>query len=329
MRSAISRPRLALLLSAVASLAALGSAPVLAQAYPSKTIRMILPYAPGGSVDVIARVISPRLAESIGQQVVVDNRPGAAGNIGTELAARAPADGYTILLVTIPLVVNPSLYSRVPYDAVRDFAPVSLLAASPFVLASHPSLPVRTVKELLALARKQPGKLNYGSGGAGTNSHIAAELLKYLTSTDIVHVPYKGGGPALIGFLGGETQLTFLGVEPLIAHLRSGRARPLGITSTRRSPILPELPTIAEAGVPGYDFTTWYGVFVPSGTPSEAIAVLNEHFAKVVRAPDMLERFGKDGTEVIASLPAQLGTHVQNELARWSKVVKQAGLRAD
>jgi tripartite-type tricarboxylate transporter receptor subunit TctC len=300
-----------------------------AQNYPDKAVRMVVPYAPGGSVDVMARILAPKLTGAMGQQVVVDNRPGASGNIGTEMAVHAPADGYTILMVTIPLVVNPSLYAKLPFDVVKDLAPVSLLAASSFLMVIHPSLPVRSVKELIALAKREPGKLNYPSGGNGTNSHIATELFKNLTGTQIVHVPYKGGGPALIAVLSGESDVAILGFDVVMSHVRAGRLRALGICGTQRSSALPNLPTIAEAGVQGYEFSSWYGVLAPAATPAGLINALNEYLAKAMRAPDLVERFAKDGTEVIVSSSGQFASHIRVELARWARVVKAAGLRAD
>ena len=300
-----------------------------AQTYPVKTVRMIVPYAPGGSVDVLARMVAPKLAETMGQQVVVDNRPGAAGTIGTELAVRAPADGYTILLVTIPLVVNPSLYSKLPFDVARDLLPVSMIAAASFVLVAHPSLPARSVRELIALAKRQPGKLNYPSGGNGTNSHIATELFKNLAGVHIMHVPYKGGGPALIAILSGEAELGILGFDVVISHVRTGRLRALGVTGTKRSPALPEVPTLAQAGVPDYEFASWYGVLAPAGTPAGVVNALHEHLAKTMRAPELAERLAREGTDIAATSPAQFAAHIKAELARWAKVIAATGLRAD
>jgi len=300
-----------------------------AQTFPAKAVRMIVPYAPGGSVDVLARMVAPKLAESMGQQVVVDNRPGASGNIGTELAVRAPADGYTVLLVTIPLVVNPSLYAKLPFDVARDLAPVSMIAAAPFVLVAHPSLPVQSVRDLIALAKQQPGKLNYPSGGNGTNSHIAAELFKNLTGARIVHVPYKGGGPALIAILSGEADVGILGFDVVISHVRTGRLRALGMTGARRSPALPDVPTIAQAGVPGYEFASWYGVLAPAGTPAGVINALHEHLVKAMHAPELAERLARDGADIVATSPAQFAAHIKAELARWAKVIAAARLRAD
>ncbi len=300
-----------------------------AQTYPAKAVRMIVPYGPGGSVDVVARILAQKMTENMGQQVVVDNRPGASGNIGTELTVRAPADGHTIIMVTIPLVVNPSLFAKIPFDAATDLAPVSLIAAAPFVLVVHPSVPPKSVKGLIALAKKEAGKLNYAAGLGGTNSHVAAELFKNLTGTNIIHVPYKSGGAALIAILSGESDLGFLGVVAVVPHVKAGRMRALAVTSTKRSSALPELPTIAEAGVPGYDFASWYGVLAPAGTPVGIVNALNDHIVKAMRAPDMAEHFAKEGADVIASSPARFASHIKAELARWARVIKAAGIRAE
>jgi tripartite-type tricarboxylate transporter receptor subunit TctC len=300
-----------------------------AESFPTKTMRMVVPYAPGGSVDVFARVLAQKLGAIVGQQVVVDNRPGASGNIGTELVVRAPADGYTILMTTLPLVLNPSLYTKLPFDATTDLAPVSLIGAAPFILVVHPSLPVTSVEELIALAKKEPGKLNYPSGGNGTNSHIAAELFKSLTGTNIVHVAYKGGGPAVIATVSGEANLAFLGFDVVLPHVKAGRLRPLAITGARRTKLLPDLPSIAESGVPGYEFASWYGVLVPARTPADVIATLNLNLGNAMRSSDLAERLEKDGTDVIASTPEAFRSHLQAELKRWAAVVKQAGLKAD
>jgi tripartite-type tricarboxylate transporter receptor subunit TctC len=300
-----------------------------AQSYPSRPIRMIVPFPPGGSIDVLARPLAQKMTELMGQQVVVDYRSGASGNIGTEITVRAPADGYTIMITTIPLVVNPSLFAKLPFDVTRDLAPVSLLAASPFVLVVHPSVPVKSVKELIALAKAQPGKLNYASAGNGTNLHVAAELFKTLTRTNIVHVPYKGGGPALAAMLSGETDLSFLGVVPATPYIKAGKMRGLATTGTKRTPVLPDLPTVAESGVKGYEFASWYGVLAPAGTPSRMIDVLNAQITKALRSSDLGARFSREGAEIIASSPAQFGAHLKSELVRWAKVAKEAGLHAD
>ncbi|MFN7086758.1 MAG: Bug family tripartite tricarboxylate transporter substrate binding protein [Burkholderiales bacterium] len=300
-----------------------------AQGYPSRPVRMVVPFPPGGSIDVLARPLAQKMSELMGQQVVVDYRSGASGNIGTEITVRAPADGYTIMITTIPLVVNPSLYAKLPFDVARDLAPVSLVAASPFVLVVHPSVPVKSVRELIALAKAQPGKLNYASAGNGTNLHVAAELFKNLTKTNIVHVPYKGGGPALAAMLGGETDLSFLGVVPATPHIKAGKMRALATTGAKRAAVLPDLPTVAEAGVKGYEFASWYGVLAPAGTPANVINTLNDHIVRALRSSDLGERFAREGAEIIASSPAQFDAHLKAELARWARVAKEAGLRAD
>jgi tripartite-type tricarboxylate transporter receptor subunit TctC len=300
-----------------------------AEAFPARPVRMVVPYAPGGSVDALARVLAKQLSDIVGQQVVVDNRPGASGNIGTEIVVRAPADGYTILMTTLPLVLNPSLYSKLPFDVTTDLAPISLIGAAPFILVVHPSVSARSVQELIALAKKEPGKLNYPSGGNGTNSHVAAELFKSLTGTNIVHVPYKGGGPAVIGTVSGEVSLAFLGFDVVLPHVKAGRLRALAITSARRSKLVPDLPTVAESGVPGYQFSSWYGVLAPARTPEEIIMTINHALGRAMRSSDLAERLERDGTDVIVSTPAEFRAHIKSELARWVAVVKQAGIRAD
>ena len=300
-----------------------------AQNYPNRPIRMIVPFPPGGSVDVIARIVAPKLSESLGQQIVIDNRGGASGNIGAELVARATPDGYTLLAHTVPFTVNPFLYSAVPYDTIRDFTPVCLLSESPVLLVVHPSVPAKTVRELIELAKSQPGKLNYASAGVGTNHHIAGELLNSLAKINIVAVQYKGGGPAQIATLGGEVGITYPNVVAAIPFIKSDRLRALGITSARRSAAIPEVPTIAEAGVPGYEFTTWHGLLAPAGLPKAVLSKLSENLGKVMRAPDLSERFAREGVDIVASTPEQFSRHLKSELQKWSKLVKERGMRAD
>jgi tripartite-type tricarboxylate transporter receptor subunit TctC len=277
----------------------------------------------------MARIVSPKWGELMGQNVIIDYRPGANTIVGSESVARAPADGYTLLINTLPFVVNPSLYPKMPFDTERDFAPVSLLGSSPFVLVVHPSVPARTVKELIALAKAHPGKLNYSSAGNGSNLHVAAELFKTLTGTDIVHVPYGGGGPALIAILNGEAGVSFLSLVAVTGHIASGRMRALGITSATRSKVVAQLPTIAEQGVSGYDFGAWFGIYAPAATPAPVIKTLNDSITRAVRDPGLAERFDKEGAEIIGGSPAVLAAHVKAELALWAKVVKSAGLRID
>lgn len=297
-----------------------------AQSYPSKNVRMIAPFAPGGGVDVVARLLADKLGEYMGQQVLVDNRPGASGNIGTEMAKRAPADGHTILMTTTPFVVNPSMFRNLPFDVQRDFVPVSLVGTASYVLVVHPSVPAKSVKQLIALAKEQPGKLNYTSGGNGTNSHMASELLKELTGTMITQVSYRGGGPALVGIMSGEADLGFFAVEAVGPHLASGRLRALGSTGTKRISALPELPTIAEAGVPGYEFLVWYGVLAPAGTPDSVVTALNGYIVKTIRTPAVVRHFSKSNIDIVASSPAQFASYIKKELVRWAKVVREMKL---
>ena len=297
--------------------------------FPARPVRLVVPVPPGGSLDVMSRILSPKWSEVMGQNVIIDYRPGANTIVGSEHVARAPADGYTLLINTLPFVVNPSLYPKLPFDTERDFAPISLLGSSPFVLVVHPSVPARTVRELIALAKAHPGKLNYSSAGNGSNLHVAAELFKNLTGTNIVHVPYGGGGPALIAILNGETGVSFLSLVAVTGHIATGRMRALGLTSAKRSKVTPQLPTVAEQGVPGYDFGAWFGIYAPVATPAPVIKTLNETIARALRDPALAERFDKEGAEIVGGSPTVLAAHVKNELALWAKVVKSAGLRID
>jgi len=308
---------------AIGLLAMSGALSAAEQAYPARPIRMIVPLVPGGSVDNMARALAQKMSENIGQQVVVDNRGGASGNIGTEIAARAPADGYTMLTVSMTLTVNQYLFPKVPFDPVRDFAPISLIAAAPLILTVHPSVPVKTTKELLAFAKTYPGKLNYASAGKGTNSHLSMELFKSMTGADIVDVPYRGGGPGQIALLAGEVHVGFGNPPNIVPHVNTGKVRALAITTARRSSVLPDLPTVVESGVPGYTFTTWYGVLVPVRTPAATREVLHGHVVKAMRSPELAQRFAYEGGEIIASSPAQFAAHIESEIARWSKVLKQ------
>lgn len=312
----------------VALVLASGSGYAQVQDFPNRPVRVIVPTSPGGLLDVVMRLVAQKMTEVMGQTVVLEHRPGASTNIGAELAARAPADGYTLLSNSLPLVVNPHFYGKLPYNAEKDFAPVSLVASAPYVLVVHPSVPARSIKELIALAKAKPGVLNYATGGNGTNFHIATELFKNMTGTRITHVPYRGGGLALAAVVSGESDLTFPSVASVLPQINAGRVRALAISSTRRSPLLPGLPTIAEAGVPGFEFASWVGLFAPVKTPAGIIGVLNGHIVKAARAPDLAARLAKDGLEVIASSPEQFGAYIKAEFARWAKVIKDAGLRA-
>lgn len=297
--------------------------------FPARPVRLVIPVPPGGSLDVMARILSPKWGEVMGQNVILDYRPGANTIVGSEHVARSPADGYTLLINTLPFVVNPALYPKMPFDAERDFAPVALLGSSPFVLVVHPSIPAKSVKELIALARAHPGKLNYSSAGNGSNLHVAAELFKNLTGTSIVHVPYGGGGPALIAILNGEAGVSFLSLVAVTGYMATGRMRPLGITTAKRSKVAPQLPTIAEQGVPGYDFGAWFGIYAPAATQAPVIKTLNDTINRALRDAALAERFDREGADIVGGAPSVLAAHVKSELALWAKVVKSAGLRID
>ena len=312
-----------------AILTALVAADAGAQQFPSKPIRVVIPNPPGGSLDIVARLVGPKVTEMTGQSMIIDNRPGADTIIGTDMVARSPGDGYTVLFNTLPIVVNPAIQPKLPYDLMKDLAPVSLIASFPFVLVVNPTVPAKTVKELIALARAHPGQLNYSSAGNGSNLHVAAELFKNLTHTSMVHVLYKGGGPALLSVLAGETDLSYLNVAAVIPHVKAGKLRALGLTAAQRSPAMPDLPTIAESGVPGYDFTAWVGALVPASTPPATVNALSEIYVKAVRSFDLSKRFEEQGADIVGSTPAQFAAHLKSELARWAKVVKESGIKAD
>ena len=297
--------------------------------FPVRPVRLVVPVPPGGSLDVMSRILSPKWGEVMGQNVIIDYRPGANTIVGSEHVARSPADGYTLLINTLPFVVNPALYPKMPFDTARDFAPVSYLGSSPFVLVVHPSVPAKSVKELIALAKAHPGKLNYSSAGNGSNLHVAAELFKNLTGASIVHVPYGGGGPALIAILNGEAGLSFLSLVAVTGHIATGRMRALGITTAKRSKVTPQLPTIAEQGVPGYDFGAWFGVYAPVATPAPVVKTLNDTIERALRDPALAGRFDKEGAVIVGGPPSVLAAHVKAELGLWAKVVKSAGLRID
>ena len=299
------------------------------EGYPARPVRLIVPFPPGGSVDVVARVVAPKLSERLGQQLVVENRSGASGNIGTELAARARPDGYTLLMHTIPFVANVHLYAQVPYDPLNDFLPIAWVSSSPSVLVVHPSVPARSVRELLQLAKARPGALNYSAAGAGTNPHIAGELFNMLGRVDIVAIQYKGGGPALVAALGGEIGITFPNISEAIPHVKAGRLRALGVTGAKRSAALPDLPTVAEAGVPGYAFVTWHGTLAPKGTPRALVSLLNEKLRETLASPDQARLFQQMGLEIVASTPEEFAAHLKSELDKWGKVIRERQIRVD
>lgn len=302
----------------------------LAQDYPVKPIRFIAPNLPGGPTDILARIIAQKLSDSLGQPVVVENRAGAAGNIGTEVAAKSPPDGYTLLSGNIATFgANASLYKRLGFDPVKDFAPVVLVATQPNILVVHPSLPVTSVKELIALARAHPGQLNYAGSGIGAVAHLAAELFKNDTGTNIVHIAYKSAAPALIDLTAGQTQLMFATALSVQPFLQAKRLRPLAVTTPQRARAFPELPTVAEAGLPGFEATTWHGVLVPAGTPAAIVGKLNAEINRLLQLPDVRERIGALGGEIVGGTPGEFAEHIQREIPRWAKVIKAAGIQLE
>jgi tripartite-type tricarboxylate transporter receptor subunit TctC len=300
-----------------------------AQNYPSKPIRLISPFPPGGSVDVVGRLLAAKLSESMGQQMVVDNRSGASGVIGTEVVMNSAPDGYTLLINTIPFVTNQFLMPRVPYDALRDFVQISLVASAPSFVTVHPSVPVRSIQELIALAKAKPGQLNYSSAGVGTNPHIAGELFNLLAGVDIVAVQYKGGGPADTAIIAGEVAVTFGNVSQQTAYVKGGRLRALAVTSAKRIAAMPELPTVAEAGVPGYEFETWFVIAAPKGTPRAIVDTLNSHLRKVMTPPDQMKLYEERGVTVIASSPEAAAAHLEKEQKKWGRVIRERGIKAE
>jgi tripartite-type tricarboxylate transporter receptor subunit TctC len=310
----------------VVSMALLGAAFAgnsIAQSYPVKPVRMIVPYPPGGGNDGLGRPFAQKLSEKWGQGVLVENRPGASGMIGADLVAKSAPDGYTLLLCGAPeAALNVTIYPKMSYDPVRNFAPVSQLAFSPLALAVHPSLPVRTPREYIALAKKQPGELAYASIGAGSPQHIAGEWMKMLAGINITHVPYKGGGPQLVDIMGGHVHSGFLALPAVAPHIKSGRVRVIGVTSAKRSPTIPDVPTLGESGLAGYDVSQWYGVTVPAGTPAEIIAKIHADLTDIIKMPDIRSRMADLGAEPVGSNPAQFGEHIRAEIAKYRKIVK-------
>jgi tripartite-type tricarboxylate transporter receptor subunit TctC len=300
-----------------------------AQNYPAKPIRLIVPQSAGGSTDLVARPLAQRLGEALGQTVIVDNRPGAGSTIGTDLVAKSAPDGHTLLAVAASFSMSPSLYQNLPFDPVRDFAPISLLSSLPNILVVHPSLPVKSVKELVALAKARPGQLNFGSSGMATGTHMSMELLKHMTGISMVHVPYKGGAPSITALLSGEVQVTLATISTALPHVKAGKLRALAVSTARRSAAAPEVPTIAESGVPGYDYASWIGLLAPAKTPQPIIARLNAEAVKALQTPEMKAILAVEGSEPVGNSPAEFAAIMQTEVARWMKVVKAAGIKAD
>ena len=300
----------------------------LAQTYPTKPVRMLVPTTPGGSVDTLARTIGPKLAERWGQQIIVDNRPGAGGTIAGDLAAKAPPDGYVLMLGTIAaLGTNVSLQKKIPYDPVKDFAPVSLVATQNLMLLVHPSVPVKTVKELVRFAKSQPGKLSFASAGNGTGSHLSGELFKQLAGVDILHIPYKGVQPAMVDVISGQVAVNFPSILTALPHVRSGRVRPLAVTGAARTRAAPELPTMQEAGIKGYESATWYGIVAPAGTPQDIVMKLSTEVAATLKQPDTHERLSREGADPVGSSPQEFGKFIQMEIEKWRKVIRAAGIQ--
>jgi len=300
-----------------------------AQTYPAGPVHFVVPFPPGGGTDILARALGQKLNEAWNVPVVIENRGGANGTIGTALVAKAPANGQTLLIVPSGFAVNPSIYKNLPYDSAKDLAPVSLLAVSPLVLVVHPSFPAKSVKELIAFLKTHPNKVNYGSSGNGSPPHLATELFKHLTKTQMAHIPYKGAGPAAIDVIAGQIPVYFMNALQAAPHLKSGRVRGLGVTTEKRFSAMPDLPTIAEAGVPGYAMSNWYGLLVTGGTPTASIAKLQAEVARILNLPELKDRLIKEGAEVVAGTPAQFAAFLKVEMETAAKIVKASGMTAD
>ena len=336
-RAAIRRPREGLRRSAftAAALAFALGAPIASAAdsadtYPSKPVRIVVPFTPGGSTDILARAIGQKLAEAWGQPVVIENRPGAGGNVGVDLVAKSAPDGYTIVMGHIgTFAANPALYKQLPYDPVRDFAPITLVAMVPNVLVVGPAVQAKTLGELVAYAQANPGKLDYGSGGNGSAAHLATEYFRMRTGVQMQHVPYKGTGPAVADLLGGQIGVMITGALPLLPHIKSGKLRALAVASPKRLAILPDVPTIAESGYPGFSAVQWYGLFAPAATPKEIVAKINRDAVKALRDPAVAERLASEGAEPVGDTPEQFGAFVKSEIELWGKVIRESGAKVD
>ena len=305
------------------------SAPVIAQGYPAGPVRVIVPFPPGGGVDSTGRLISQKLTEALGKQFVVDNRPGANGMIGSELAAKSAKDGYTLMVNGANFVTTPSLYGKATYDPVRDFDTVGLISLAPNVLVVHPSLPVISVKELIALAKSRPGQVNFAGSGSGSTPHLAAELFNTLAKVSMVHVPYRGTGPAIVGLMSGEASVMFMPTTNAVPLVKAGRLRALAVTTRERVAAMPGLPTVAESGLKGYESSQWYGMLAPAGTPADVLALLNSHIAKIMQAPDMKQRMTSEGLVAAGGTRAQFAAHIKTETEKWAKVIKASGAKVD
>ncbi|OZI59420.1 tripartite tricarboxylate transporter substrate binding protein [Bordetella genomosp. 11] len=294
--------------------------------YPERPVKLIVPYAPGGSVDIVARMISDEWARTLGRPIVIENRGGAGGNVGVDAVAKAAADGYTIGVQSVSLAINPALFSSMPYDTLKDLAPIGMVASSQHVLVVNDQVPAKSVRELVDLAKREPGKLSYASAGPGSTFHMAAALFTSVAGVDIVHIPYRGGGPALIDTIGGQVQLCFPVLSAARGQVEAGKVRALGVTGSKRSPLMPDVPAIAEAGLPGYAFETWFMVFAPANTPKPVIDKLNETLAHVLASPAMVDRMTREGFEATPSSPAQARTRLETEMPQWAKLIKESGI---
>jgi len=317
------------MLAAAATLAVAGGAAAQG-AFPSKPINIIVPFSAGGTTDILARIVGQYLGEELGQPVIIDNRPGAGGNIGGMAAARSAADGYTLFMGTVGThAINQSLYSKMPFDPIKDFAPLSRVATVPNLLVANPAQPFKNVKELIAYAKANPGKVNFGSSGSGSSEHLSGELFKSMTKVDMVHVPYKGSAPAMTDLLGNQISVMFDNMPSAIQHVRSGKLRPIAVTTAKRSPELPNVPTIAEAGVPGYEATSWFGMLAPAATPAPIVAKLNAALVKVLAQPDIKKKINDQGAEAYSETPAEFAAFIQKESVKWGKVLRESGAVAD
>ena len=317
-------------LAAILVLALTLATTVSAQGYPSKPIRFVVPYAPGGNTDILARLLGQKLSEAWGQQVIIDNRPGAAGTVGAELVARAPADGYTLIMGSFGnIIVANSLYKNLKYDPFRDFASIALVSLPPGILVENPAVPAQNVRELIAYAKSNPGRLNYGSPGSGAWNHLFFELFNASAGISIVHVPYKGIAPAVVDLLGGQVQLAISAFPTALPHIRSGKLRALAVTSRKRSPVAPELPTVAESGMPDYVVTGWYGLFVPAATPAPVVATLHAGAVKAIKSKEVSDRLSSEAAEIVGSSPQQFGEFLKAEIAKWAAVIKKAQIRPE
>ncbi|MGQ0728953.1 tripartite tricarboxylate transporter substrate binding protein [Acidovorax sp.] len=314
---------------ATAALALSAAAGAWAQAYPAKAIKLVVPYAPGGSADIAARLITDEWGKALGGSLFIENKGGACGNIGVDMVAKSAPDGYTIGLQTVSLAINPSLTAKMPYDTLKDLAPIGMVASSQHVLVVNNALPAKNVKELVALLKAKPGQYSYGSAGAGSTFHMSAELFKAVAGTPIVHIPYRGGGPAMIDTMSGQVAMSFPVLSAAQPHVQAGKLRALGVTGTKRSPLMPDVPTIAEAGLPGYTFETWFIVFAPAGTPKPVIDKLNTSLNQALNAPALRERMARDGFDPTPSTPEQARARLEQEMPQWAKLIKERGITAE